>query len=177
MTSTPLPKDITDPQPTLKARSHCDRRASGIGLATAKAVASRGASIVAEDINPEVNNVYKDNGPHCALSEMCERGCRSRSSRPRERAVRPSRHLVNNEPPSSTRCGGDDAQEWDSIPWHHRYRRILLARSIERDDSSKIGCLITSDRTRASITFPGIIAYADAKRRAAQSRVHRGRSH
>jgi NAD(P)-dependent dehydrogenase (short-subunit alcohol dehydrogenase family) len=145
--------------------------ASGIGLATTKLFASRGALIVAEDINPDVKTVFANNDRivpfvgDVATEEAAQDVVALAIERFGKLDI-----LVNNAASIVYKNAIDmSLDEWNSIIGISATGVFLHSReALKAMISNKSGAIVNIGSYACYFTFPGISAYAAAKGALAQ---------
>jgi NAD(P)-dependent dehydrogenase (short-subunit alcohol dehydrogenase family) len=145
--------------------------ASGIGLATTKLFASRGARIVAEDINPDVKTVFADNDRIVPFigDVATEQAAREVVALAVERFGKLD-ILVNNAAQIVYKNAVDmTLAEWNSIMGISATGVFLHSReALKAMIPNKSGAIVNVGSYACYFTFPGISAYAAAKGALAQ---------
>ncbi len=145
--------------------------ASGIGLATAKLFAAEGASVVAEDINPSVNDIF---GDHDGIVPFVgDVATESAAKEVVELAVERFGRLdilVNNAASIVYKNAVDmSLDEWNSIINISATGLFLHSReALKAMIPNQSGAIVNIGSYACFFTFPGISAYAAAKGALAQ---------
>lgn len=147
--------------------------ASGIGLAIIKLLEGRGALVVAEDINPAVNDVFKDNeriNPFVGVAT--EQAAKEVVAMATERFGKLD-ILVNNAARIVYKNAVDmTLEEWNSIIGISATGVFLHSReALKAMIPNKTGAIVNIGSYACYQAFPGISAYAAAK-----GRLHRSRA-
>jgi NAD(P)-dependent dehydrogenase (short-subunit alcohol dehydrogenase family) len=145
--------------------------ASGIGLATAKLFAAEGASVVAEDINPGVNEVFGDHDR--IVPFVGDVATESAAKEVVDLAVKRFGKLdilVNNAASIVYKNAIDmSLDEWNSIINISATGLFLHSReALKVMIPNKSGAIVNLGSYACFFTFPGISAYAAAKGALAQ---------
>jgi NAD(P)-dependent dehydrogenase (short-subunit alcohol dehydrogenase family) len=145
--------------------------ASGIGLAIIKLLEDRGALVVAEDINPDVNNVFKDNERIVPFvgDVATEQAAKEAVAIATERFGKLD-ILVNNAARIVYKNAVDmTLQEWNSIMDITATGVFLHSReALKAMIPNQTGAIVNIGSYACYQTFPGISAYAAAKGALAQ---------
>jgi NAD(P)-dependent dehydrogenase (short-subunit alcohol dehydrogenase family) len=145
--------------------------ASGIGLAITKLLEARGAIVVAEDINPAVNDVFKDNKRivpfvgDVATEQAAQEVVATATERFGKLDI-----LVNNAARIVYKNAIDmTLEEWNSILGITATGVFLHSReALKAMIPNKTGAIVNIGSYACYQTFPGISAYAAAKGALAQ---------